>query len=87
MAEGRSREAWEHTSSILAMIANVNRTKSTSRKFTPLDFDPYRAEKKREAKRHPVETVDIAVLKAVFVDSQPKAPSVVEGAKSERRGT
>ena len=69
MAEGRSREEWEHTSSILAMIANVNRTKSTSRKFTPLDFDPYRAEKKREAKRQPViETVDIGILKTVFVD-------------------
>ena len=77
---------WEHTSAVLAMIANVNRVRKTSRKFSPLDFDPYRAEKKREAKRQPVETVDIAVLKTVFVDSQPKAPSGVAGAKSERRG-
>ena len=77
MAEGRSREVWEHTSSILAMIANVNRGKKSDRKFSPLDFDPYRAEKKREAKKQPVEKVDIGVLKTVFVDSQ---------VKSERRG-
>ncbi len=69
MAEGRSREMWEHTSAILAMIANVNRTKSTSRKFTPLDFDPYRAEKKRDAQRQPaVGTVGVEILKSVFVN-------------------
>ena len=69
MAEGRSREAWEHTSSILAMIANVNRSKSTSRRFSPLDFDPYRAVKKRDARRQPaVNTVGVGILKSVFVD-------------------
>jgi hypothetical protein len=69
MADGRSREMWEHTSTVLAMIANVNRGKKTSRKFSPLDFDPYRAEKKREAKQNPVvANVDIGILKTVFVD-------------------
>ncbi len=71
MAEGRSRETWGHTSAVLAMIANVNRVKKTSRKFSPLDFDPYRAEKKREAKRQPViETDGIGILKTVFIDGQ-----------------
>jgi hypothetical protein len=69
MSEGRSREAWEHTSAVLAMIANVNRMKKTSRKFSPLDFDPYRAEKVRDAQRQPVVgAVGIGILKTVFVD-------------------
>ena len=69
MAEGRSRQVWDHTSAVLAMIANVNRVKKTSRKFSPLDFDPYGAEKKREAKQHPVVgNVGIGILKTVFVD-------------------
>ena len=67
MAEGKSREVWEHTSAILAMIANVNRTKSASRKFTPLDFDPYAREKKRDA-QPTVGTVGVEILKTVFVD-------------------
>ncbi len=69
MAEGRSRETWEHTSAILAMLANVNRLKKTSRKFTPLDFDPYAREKKRDAQTSPVVgTVGVEILKTVFVD-------------------
>ena len=71
MAEGRSREAWEHTSAILAMMANVNRSKSTSRKFSPLDFDPYRREKKRDAQRQTnVGNVGVGILKAVFIDGR-----------------
>ncbi len=69
MAEGKSREAWDHTSAVLAMIANVNRMKKTSRKFSPLDFDPYRAEKKRDARKQPVvNTVGVGILKTVFID-------------------
>ena len=71
MAEGRSRETWEHTSAVLAMIVNVNRLKKTSRKFTPLDFDPYAAEKKRDAGDSlTVGTVGLDVLKKVFVDGR-----------------
>lgn len=38
MAEGKRRETWEHTSTVLALIANVN---SRDRRFKPSDFNPY----------------------------------------------
>jgi hypothetical protein len=41
MADGRQRAAWGHTSSVLAMLANVNRDPKKSRRFRPSDFDPY----------------------------------------------
>jgi hypothetical protein len=48
MAEGRSRSEWGHTSSVLCLMANLNRDpKATPRPFTPADFDPH--EKARAA--------------------------------------
>ncbi|MBE3133285.1 MAG: hypothetical protein IMZ55_07410 [Acidobacteria bacterium] len=42
MAEGRDRAAWQHTSAVLAMMANANRdAKKHPRPFVPADFDPY----------------------------------------------
>jgi len=41
MAEGRSTEMWNHTSSILALVANVNRDPKKGRAFTPADFNPF----------------------------------------------
>jgi len=43
MANAKSEAAWAHTSSILAMIANVNRNpKKRAKPFTPMDFSPYK---------------------------------------------
>jgi hypothetical protein len=73
MSEGRSREAWEHTSSILAMMVNMSPGKKSSRKFVPLDFDPYAAAKKRDAGDSAgAGKVGVDVLKDMFVDG-PKA--------------
>ena len=42
MAQARQRSAWERTSWLLALIANVNRDpKRQPRAFRPADFDPY----------------------------------------------
>jgi len=41
MAEARGRDAWAHTSTLLAMIANVNRDPKKGRAFKPADFDPH----------------------------------------------
>jgi hypothetical protein len=41
MAEGRSKEAWNHTSSMMALMANVNRDPKKGRAFTPADFNPF----------------------------------------------
>ncbi len=42
MAESRSREEWLHTSSILALLANVNRDPKKTPAFKPSDFDPHK---------------------------------------------
>ena len=61
MAEAQSEDRWAHTSSVLAMIANVNRKKG-ARAFMPDDFNPLR---KRKA---PLKLkADIGILKRVFV--------------------
>ncbi|HOD83616.1 MAG TPA: hypothetical protein PKG77_19535 [Phycisphaerae bacterium] len=42
MAQARQRAAWERTSWLLALIANVNRDpRRQSRPLKPADFDPY----------------------------------------------
>lgn len=41
MAEGRQKEAWGRTSTVLALIANVNRDPKKHRAFRPDDFNPF----------------------------------------------
>ena len=40
MTEGKTKESWQHTSSIMALIANVNRDPKKTKPFKPSDFDP-----------------------------------------------
>jgi hypothetical protein len=47
MADGRGRERWEHTSSILAVLINVNRGKG-DRAVKPSELNPYTARKKKD---------------------------------------
>ncbi|MDW8265238.1 MAG: hypothetical protein RMJ52_07885 [Gemmataceae bacterium] len=42
MAEARCREAWAHTASMMALVANCHRDPMKTRPFTPADFDPHR---------------------------------------------
>lgn len=67
MAEARSREAWAHTSAVLALLANAHRDPKKTRPFTPADFHPH-------LRRKPPVTakVGIAALKQVFVDRPAK---------------
>ena len=64
MADARRRDEWQHTSAVLAMLANVHRNpKKKPQPFTPADFNPL-------AERKPVTIAktDIRILKRVFVD-------------------
>ncbi len=65
MAEGREEEAWNHTSNILAMLANVNSTKA---KFSAADFNPF-SKRKQQVKRT---KNNIKLLKTVFIDNARK---------------
>ena len=64
MAEGRGREMWGHTSTVLAMMANCNRDPKKSRVFSPSDFYPYAARRRRGI---PITAANIDVLRRIFV--------------------
>lgn len=64
MAEGRGRAAWEHTATILAMLANCHRDPRKGRTYRSTDFNPY------EARR--VVVKDMRILKTIFVDGMGK---------------
>ncbi len=63
MAEGRVRESWDHTSVVLALVANVHRDpRRRSDPFMPAEFHPYERPRAAEPLK-----VDITVLRDVFV--------------------
>ena len=61
MAESNSRQRWAHTSTVLAMIANVNRDPKKHGPFKPADFNPH---VERAVK---IKTSDLSILKDIFV--------------------
>ncbi len=65
MAEARAKDRWAHTSSIMALVANVNRDPKKTRAFRPSDFNPYA---ERSPRGIPLTASNIGLLKAVFVD-------------------
>jgi hypothetical protein len=65
MGEARSQQAWAHTSSVLALLANLHRDPKKSRAYKPGDFNPH-------VRRKPVtiQKVGISVLKQVFISNR-----------------
>lgn len=45
MAEGKAKDTWQHTSVILAMLANCHRDGKKTKPFKPADFDPFNQSK------------------------------------------
>jgi hypothetical protein len=66
MAEARSRDAWHHTSALMALIANCHRDAKKHRPFTPADFHPGLS----RTPPLPAGGTDLSILKQVFVDRQ-----------------
>ena len=64
MAEARSREEWNHTSAVLALLANCHRDPKKTKAMKPADFHPHLG-RKRPA---PLPKADITLLKTIFVD-------------------
>ncbi len=59
---------WDHTASIMAIIAEVNRDrKKNPTPFSASMFHP----RKAKLKKPPVEQVDLKILKTIFVDRRP----------------
>jgi len=63
MGEARSQVLWNHTSSVLAMLANIHRDAKRSKIYHPSDFNPHA--KKRV---QPRTRVGIEALNPVFID-------------------
>lgn len=74
MAEGRSRDEWARTSSLLALIANAHRDPKKTRAFKPGDFDPFTKPTKPMM-------VGVEVLKDVFLHG--KVPEQVGNREDE----
>ena len=65
MGESRSQQAWAHTSSVLALLANIHRDSKKTRAYKPADFNPHI--RKSSVTIH---KVGIGVLKQVFISNQ-----------------
>ncbi|MCK4603005.1 MAG: hypothetical protein KAU28_11095 [Phycisphaerae bacterium] len=67
MAEAKARDEWNHTSAVLAMLANVNRDPKKGRGFRPDDFNPYAAKRKTGIA---IRADNIGILKQAFVGNR-----------------
>ena len=72
MAEGRGRDEWGRMSSLLALIANVNRDPRRTRAFRSNDFNPYEAQPSGGG--IPLNKANIRLLKQVFIDQKGDKP-------------
>ena len=70
MGDGRGEEAWNHTSSLLALMFNTNRDAKKEKARMPAHFNPYAT--KRD--KLPGEVItDFGDLKHMFVQEEGKA--------------
>lgn len=65
MAEGRDRQLWAHTSSVMALLANINRDPKKCGVLRAADFNPY-AEAKVRRRGIPIRADNIQVLKRLL---------------------
>ena len=63
MAEAKSKDNWNHTSAILALIINVNRDPKKRRAVSPRELNPHEQKKKTVLRGK-----GLRILKDVFVD-------------------
>jgi hypothetical protein len=62
MAEARSRDEWNRTACLMALLANLNRDPKKHAPYKPSDFHPLERKGKQISG-----TADIGILKTVFV--------------------
>lgn len=72
MAEAKQRDAWNHTSQVLAMLYNCNRNPKRDRALKPADFHPFPKRRPQPSKR--VSGKGLRILRDVFVKKGKKGP-------------
>ena len=63
MAESRSKDNWNHTSAVLALIINVNRDPKKHGAVSPKELNPHEKKVKTVLKGK-----ELRILKDVFID-------------------
>lgn len=63
MVEGKQREAWNHTSHILATVLNVNRGSRHAKTFSPAECNPYL---QSDARANRPQIKDVGLLARMF---------------------
>ena len=76
MADTRMDQDWNHTSEVLALIANANRDPKKRREpFTSDDFHPLREKKSKRGRGIPITGKNIHLLRALVPKrAKPKNP-------------
>lgn len=69
MVEGKCRETWDHTASLLAQQINMNRAKGKS-KVSPVEQNPWRIIK--TVPQFTVKGKGLEILRDAFVKSKPE---------------
>ena len=69
MAEGKQNDSWNHTSALLALIANVNRDAKKQRALKPDDLHPMRS---KGGEVIPDSKLGFSMMKKVFVEEETK---------------
>ena len=65
MAEAKTYDDWTRTSAVLALLANAHRDPKKAGPYTPSDFHPLEARRRKQVQR---ETNDLSILRTVFVE-------------------
>jgi len=81
MAEAKAEAEWDHTASLMALLAEINRDKEQRRRpFTPQEFHPMH---QRKAKRRELSDKEAeATLYALAGKKPPKKPGLWETIKA-----
>ena len=70
MTEAKQHDLWNYASSVMALLANLNRDPKKGRALKPADFHPRNLAAVHRRESLPIKA-DLSVLKTVFVDNRP----------------
>ena len=83
MAESKSKDSWNHTASLMALLANAHRDKKRkSSPYKPSDFNPFSGSRKRQ--RVSVEQLTREMMAMTRARTRPKRRPADKRPEAER---